>query len=125
VAAVEVAVKSPSLWTAGDLRRTTPITDADHERLLMAAYAACGPGEDVRKAMAERLSWALDALEREEAAASGGADHEHTYREGGRCRCGKVYEPPKFADGTMPGTETLHGPACLCAGTWCRERPER
>lgn len=71
-------------------RRTAPITDADHDRLFLAAYRA--GGGDVIAAMQRRITKALDALEREEAHAAD-ADRE--------ARATLAV----FADGTMPGTE--------------------
>ena len=49
------------------MKRTCPITDADHRRLFERAYQASQPGDRADEAMAAILGRALDALEREDA----------------------------------------------------------
>lgn len=68
-------------------------------------------GLDTDEARAERERQAA-----EEAATRGWLiDHGH------RCPACAM----RFAEGTAPGTERLHGDRCMCAGAGCRERPAR
>lgn len=84
-----------------------PLSRDTHERLMVEAYRRCQPGEDVRdrmRALVERaLAATLGQLEAEEV-------------DPGRPPL------PRFADGTMPGTEKRHNVLCRCGGAFCAQR---